>query len=165
MSSFQVIKFLFALSRTVPSPWLNTTSGKLNAFLLGNNSMFSTAESYIFLKRKISICSYFVNDFRGIKQRNVSLAINNWERFLCLPGCSDILMNAENVILQFCKCSSYFSRLAIFYHFKLTCVPQALLSVWKRISHDLQRYRQSCKYRHRLINYEAVLEAFDKILS
>jgi hypothetical protein len=134
-------------------------------FSLVTTQCFLLQKATFFLKRKISICSYFVNDFRGIKQRNVSLAINNWERFLCLPGCSDILMNAENVILQFCKCSSYFSRLAIFYHFKLTCVPQALLSVWKRISHDLQRYRQSCKYRHRLINYKAVLEAFDKILS
>jgi hypothetical protein len=154
-----VTKFLLTLSRTVPSPCLNTISGKTECISLVNNLMFYTAESCSFWKkreRKSSICSYFVNDFRGIKQRNVSLAINNWERFLCLPGCLDILMKAENVILQFCKCSSDssdVSRLAIFFRFKLTCVLQALFSVCKHISNDLQKYRQSCKYSHKLINY------------
>jgi hypothetical protein len=135
-----VTKFLFTLSRTDPSPCLNTTSRKTECVSFVNNLMFYTAESSFFLKkeRKSSICSYFVNDFRGIKQRNVSLAINNWERFLCLAGCWDILMKAENVTLQSCKCNSYVWRFAVFFHFKLTCVLQALFSVCKHISNDLQ---------------------------
>jgi hypothetical protein len=112
---------------------------KPNAFPLLTTQCFIPQKVALKKKGKSSICSYFVNDFRGIKQRNVSLAINNWESFLCLRGCWDILMKAENVILQFCKCSSYVSRLAIFFHFKLTRVLQALFSVCKHISNDLKK--------------------------